>query len=175
MNARPAKMRKHWVLPGCLAGLVALGMWVHVGGGHRWVAINTSPSVAPGLYVRSKELPGVGSLVSFEMPSAAWSYMIERTGCDGAGWFLLKPVVAGPGDTVDTTRGNVRVNGSVVASMPRVEGRDPPVPVWRGSIVLDEDEFFVLSTRVPNSFDSRCFGPIRKSDIETVRHALVTW
>jgi type IV secretory pathway protease TraF len=146
-----------------------------VGGGERWIIINTSPSVAPGLYVRSKELPAVSSLVSFEMPSAARPYMVARTGQDGAGWLLLKPIVAGPGDAVDTTRGVVRVNGSVVASMPKVEEREPPVPVWRGSVVLEEDEFFVLSTRIPNSFDSRCFGPIRESDIETVRHELVTW
>ena len=101
--------------------------------------------------------------------------MVARTGHDGTGWFLLKPIVAGPGDVVDTTHGDVRVNGFVVASMPQVEGREPPVPVWRNSIVLGEDEFFVLSTRILNSFDSRCFGPIGRSDIETVRRAWVTW
>ncbi|MEM6457837.1 MAG: S26 family signal peptidase [Planctomycetota bacterium] len=148
---------------------------VHLGGGRRFVVVNVSPSVTPGLYVRTDRLPGVGDLVSFEMPAAARPYMFARTGHDGEDWFLLKPMVAGPGDVVDTTRGEVRVNGVPVALMPQTADRVPSVPLWKASKVLGDDEFFVLSTRVVNSFDSRCFGPIRVGDIEAVRRALVTW
>ncbi len=109
------------------------------------------------------------------MPLAARPYIRDRTGHDGAGWFLLKPIVAGPGDVVDTTRGEVRVNRVVLTDMPDVEGRVPTVPLWEETRVLGQDEFFVLSTRIENSFDSRCFGPIQEADIETVRRALLTW
>jgi len=47
--------------------------------------------------------------------------------------------------------------------------------VWRGSRALGSDEFFVFSSRIPNSFDSRCYGPIDRSQIESVRAPLITW
>ena len=175
LNRRVSRLSVRRRLVACLIGLIAFGLWVHASGGRRWIVINTSPSVTPGLYVTTDQLPGVGELVSFEMPLAARAYIRDRTGNDGAGWYLLKPIVAGPGDVVDTTRGGVRVNGVAVATMPDVEGRVPAVPLWEETRVLGQDEFFVLSTRIPNSFDSRCFGPIREGDIETVRRALVTW
>jgi type IV secretory pathway protease TraF len=175
LNRRVSRFPVRLGLGACFIGLIALGLWVYVGGGRRWIVFNTSPSVMPGLYVRSEQLPGVGELVSFEIPLAARPYIRDRTGYDGAGWYLLKPIVAGPGDVVDTTRGVVRVNGVKVADMPDVEGRVPAVPLSEATRVLGQNEFFVLSTRIPNSFDSRCFGPIREGDIETVRRALVTW
>jgi type IV secretory pathway protease TraF len=41
--------------------------------------------------------------------------------------------------------------------------------------VLAHDEFFVFSNRIPNSFDSRCYGPLHRQQIEAVRRALMTW
>ena len=70
---------------------------------HRILVINTSPSVAPGLYLRSSQDPAVGRLVDFCVPLAARPYVRDRTGYGGDDWYILKPIAAGPGDLIDTT------------------------------------------------------------------------
>ena len=144
--------------------------------GRRVVVINTSPSVKPGLYVRSRKEPEVGGIVDFRIPPAARAYVRSRTGRDGADWYILKPIAAGPGDRVDTTGPWLVINGAKVAPMPPAQDRaGRSLPLWRASRVLGPDEFFVFSARIPNSFDSRCYGPITRRQIESVRRALITW
>jgi conjugative transfer signal peptidase TraF len=144
--------------------------------GNRFLVINTSPSVAPGLYVHSWATPAVGELVDFCIPPAARDYVRRRTGKSGENWYILKPIVAGPGDQVDTTGKWLVVNGRRIALMPpRTDSAGQPLPAWRDSRVLGADDFFVFSNRIPNSFDSRCYGPISRSEIESVRRPLVTW
>ena len=143
--------------------------------GHRIFVINTSPSVAPGLYVRSPAEPAVGQIVDFRIPLAARPYVQARTGYDGKDWYILKPIVAGPGDRLDTTGAWLTINGHRVAPMPHAtDSMGRPLPIWRNCRVLDYDEFFVFSDRIPNSFDSRCYGPIRYDEIEAVRKPLIT-
>lgn len=145
-------------------------------GMRRVVVINTSPSVAPGLYLRSSEAPAVGKLVDFCIPPPARDYVRERTGNAGEDWYILKPITAGPGDRVDTIGDSLVINGRRVAPMPPpTDHNDRPLPVWRACRVLSDDEFFVFSNRIPNSFDSRCYGPIRRSQIDSVRKPLLTW
>jgi conjugative transfer signal peptidase TraF len=140
----------------------------------RQVVVNTSPSVPPGLYVRSSDPPTVGRLVDFRVPASGRPYVFARTGRDGYDWYILKPVVAGPGDRVDSTGAWLRVNGRAVAPMPpAADAAGRPLPAWRAARVLGHGEFLVVSTRVPNSFDSRCYGPVR--DVAAVRVPLVTW
>jgi conjugative transfer signal peptidase TraF len=144
--------------------------------GHRVVVINTSPSVAPGLYVRSATEPAVGRIVDFRIPDHAKPYVQGRTGNSGENWYILKPIAAGPGDRVDTTGSSLFINGREMAPMPPTfDGASRPLPVWRESRVLGPDEFFVFSDRIPNSFDSRCYGPIRRGEIAAVRKPLIVW
>jgi len=42
------------------------------------------------------------------------------------------------------------------------------LPIWPDRRVLNADEFFVFSGRIPNSFDSRCYGPIQRTQIDAV-------
>lgn len=42
-------------------------------------------------------------------------------------------------------------------------GRD--LPHWEGCITIEEDEVFLVSTYVQNSFDSRYFGPVRIENV----------
>lgn len=144
----------------------------------RQIVINTSPSVAPGLYVRSRDAPAVGRLVDFRVPTAAAEFVRARTHgrTDGGDWYILKPIAAGPGDNVDCTGRWLVINGRRLAPMPpAVDDAGDPLPVWRGCRTLADDEFFVFSSRIPNSFDSRCYGPIRRRQIEAVRRPLITW
>jgi conjugative transfer signal peptidase TraF len=155
--------------------LVALAIIPELGT-RRVLVVNTSPSVTPGLYVRSSDEPAVGKLVDFCIPPAARDYVRGRTGNSGEKWYILKPIVAGPGDRVDTTSEWLVINGRRIAPMPPpTDGNGCPLPIWRESRVLGLDEFFVFSERIPNSFDSRCYGPLHRQQIEAVRRALVTW
>jgi conjugative transfer signal peptidase TraF len=158
--------------------LGVMGMWAILPTlvGHRVVVINTSPSVAPGLYLWSANEPTVGQIIDFRIPDFARPYVQGRTGNNGGDWYILKPIAAGPGDRVDTTGEWLVINGHKLAPMPPpTDSSGRPLPVWRQSRVLGADEFFVFSDRIPNSFDSRCYGPIRRQHIETVRRALITW
>jgi conjugative transfer signal peptidase TraF len=159
-----------------LATVLVLIAILPVLGAHRILVINTSPSVAPGLYFRSSEEATVGKLVDFCIPPAARPYVRARTGYGGDAWYILKPIVAGPGDLIDTTGAWLAINGRPIAQMPpAVDSAGRPLPVWRERRMLNADEFFVFSGRIPNSFDSRCYGPIKRSQIDSVREALLTW
>jgi type IV secretory pathway protease TraF len=116
--------------------LVVLGV-VSICFANRQIVINTSPSVTPGLYVRSNAAPAIGRLVEFRIPASVRSYIQSRTGHDGEDWYILKPVVAGPGDRVDTTGGALRINNKVVAPMPPMrDGFGNALPRWTQNRVL---------------------------------------
>ncbi len=156
-------------------GLMGAWMILSTLVGHRAVVINTSASVAPGLYVRCAIEPAVGRIIDFRIPYRAKQYIRARTGQDGEDWYILKPIVAGPGDRVDTT-GSLVINGRAIAPMPPdFDAAGRRLPVWRENRVLGRNEFFVFSARIPNSFDSRCYGPISRNSIEAVRRPLLTW
>lgn len=142
----------------------------------RVLVINTSPSVTPGLYLRSSEQPAIGKLVDFRIPPAARDYVRGRTGNDGEDWYILKPIAAGPGDRVDTTGTWLIINDRQVALMPpETDANGRRLPLWRADRAMRSGEFFVFSNRIPNSFDSRCYGPIRREQISAVRKALIVW
>jgi conjugative transfer signal peptidase TraF len=110
----------------------------------------------------------VGAVVEFRTPQAVRAHLA------GQFEYLLKPIAAGPGDTVDTTGGAVVINSVVVphSAMLAHDSQGRAVDAWRAKRVLGADEFFVLSTRIPNSLDSRYFGPIHRSQIESVRRCV---
>ena len=144
--------------------------------GNRQIVVNTSPSVSPGLYVRTFAAPTVGHLIDFRIPPAAREYVKLRTGNNGLNWYILKPIVAGPGDTVDTTGHGLIINGVNLGPMPPLKDSSGRVlPRWSAHRVLGLDEFFVYSSRISNSFDSRSYGPIRRGDIAAVRRPILTW
>jgi conjugative transfer signal peptidase TraF len=157
-------------------GLMGLWAILPIYFGQRVVVINTSPSVAPGLYMRSAIEPAVGQIVDFRIPQRAKHYVQDRTGQNCADWYILKPIAAGPGDRVDTTGSWLIINGHAIAPMPpNTDSVGRPLPIWREKRRLGSDEYFVFSDRIPNSFDSRCYGPISRAQIETVRRPLITW
>jgi len=163
---------------GLRVGLSALALIgaVSICFANRQIVIDTSPSVAPGLYVRSSAAPAVGQLVEFRIPESVRSYIRSRTGRDGKDWYILKPVAAGPGDRVNTTHDELRINGRFIAPMPPMrDGFGNRLPRWTQNRVLERDEYFVFSDRITNSFDSRCYGPVTRHEIESVRRPLITW
>ena len=88
---------------------------------------------------------------------------------------FIKPVVASGGDLVDATGDVLLVNGEPLGPIQNYDSEGVELPRWRESRTLDEDEFFVYSGRVAQSFDSRYFGPINRRAILAVRRPLFTW
>lgn len=175
VNHAVRRLRRHPLLSAGLFFATALAILSKLYA-DRQIVLNTSASISPGLYVRSAAVPAVGRLVDFRIPLAARGYVEGRTGYDGRNWYIIKPIVAGPGDLVDTTGEWLVINGREVARMPpAADAAGIPLPVWRSTRTLEADEFFVFSGRIPNSFDSRCYGPIRRGQIDAVRVRLVTW
>ena len=134
--------------------------------------INTTPSEPRGLYVKTHDDPGRGRIIAFPAPAAAFPYAerrlayLHRTP-------LLKAVAAGPGDHVCTLGGRLRIAGQVKASIVQNDREGVPLPHWNGCRRLEQDELFVFSDRVPNSFDSRYFGPVRRTSVLGVYAPLV--
>ena len=96
--------------------------------------------------------------------------------CAGGVQPVLKPVIALAGDVVEIGPEAVTVNGqdlhtSSVAGADSL-GRALPHVAW-GRCAVGADELWLVSTRVPNSWDSRYLGPI--STAQTCSFARPAW
>jgi conjugative transfer signal peptidase TraF len=125
---------------------------------------NASPSEPEGLYVRSSEPPAVGRLVTFMTPAAGSAYVdahlryLRRSP-------ILKALAAGPGSFVCTTSGRLVIDGRIAAPVAAADRHGVALPHWNGCRRLRAGEWFAYSDRIPNSFDSRYYGPIRADQI----------
>jgi conjugative transfer signal peptidase TraF len=158
-----------------VAAMIVAGAFLANTLGGRFILFNASPSAALGFYVASSEEPGVGQLVEFELPAEVRNAFPYVSVCDGNSVRILKPIAAGPGDHLDTVGDWLCINGRRIAPIFTTDSNGHPLPVWRANRRLGDGEFFVFSSRVPNSFDSRYYGPIRRGDIIAVRRPLWTW
>jgi conjugative transfer signal peptidase TraF len=125
---------------------------------------NQTPSEPPGLYIRTARSPTRGAVIAFKTPAPAFPYADKRMA------FLhhrplLKAVAAVGGDRVCTTGGELVVNGLARAPIAAVDRWGRALPHWIGCRRLNPSELFVFSARVPNSFDSRYYGPVPLGDV----------
>lgn len=140
----------------------------------RFIVLNLSPSIAPGLYIICAHEPAVGQLLEFRAPQSARNYFTLRGTKLPTNWFFLKPAIAGAGDRVNTQAHWLVINGTRMARINTHDFQGRPLPIWRADRVLKKGEFFMFSP-LSNSFDSRCFGPIRRDEIVAVRKPWLTW
>jgi conjugative transfer signal peptidase TraF len=126
--------------------------------------LNRTPSEPTGVYLRVGATPARGDIIAFRTPRAAFPYADARMAYLHHRP-LLKAVAAGPGDAVCTTSGTLVINGVGRAPIAVRDGRGRALPRWRGCRRLMAGEVFVFSARVPNSFDSRYYGPVAVSAI----------
>lgn len=136
---------------------------------------NGSASVPLGLYrVERATTLGRGDLVLVRPPEEARQLAIER-GYLPAGVPLVKRIAARAGDHVCAASGRVTINGAHAAEAMKADRLGRPLTPWIGCRTLERDEFFVLMTSVPASFDSRYFGPIGRAAIVGRVVPLWTW
>lgn len=134
---------------------------------------NRTPSEPIGLYARSLASPAPGRLVAFLAPPAAFPYAERRLGHLHS-VPILKEVAAAAGDVVCTSDGSLRINGQWRATIQTRDSEGAALPRWTDCRPLKRGEIFVFSGRIPNSFDSRYFGPIDLTTVEGVFTPLVT-
>lgn len=160
-----------WAVAGAAAfGILTLSDFIGWTDVHL-VTINTTPSIATGIYLRTFETPAVGRVVRFPLPPAMADYLSAYP--KAAEFFrfhaLLKPVVAGPGDLVcmDDAR-MFSVDGSRLGRAERLDPHGRPLPTWTGCRRL-ADEVAVFTDHIAYSFDSRYYGPVALSDVAVYR------
>lgn len=153
---------------------------------------NSTDSLPVGIY-RVRELrgdPQRGEVVGFCLEGEAARVALARgyvhrqalepyaygTRCASGAAPIGKPVAGVPGDTVEVGRDGIWINGLRLAnSRPLARDRaGREMPVQRpGHRVLGDGEYWVQSTRSPRSFDSRYYGPVRRSQILDRRHPVL--
>jgi conjugative transfer signal peptidase TraF len=123
------------------------------------VLYNGSPSEPEGFYRLSSAHPGPGRIIAFRVPDPGKAYVaarlryLERSP-------ILKEIAAGPGSTVCAAGGRIVIDGTDRGSVAIADRQGTPLPHWTGCRRLGPDEMFAFSNRIPNSFDSRYYGPV---------------
>ncbi len=91
---------------------------------------------------------------------------------------LLKPIAAIPGDQIEITPAGVLVNGVLLQNSAPLsadgQGR-PMLQIPFGKFTAGPEQFWLIATRTPRSFDSRYFGPVPVTAIEGVAEAIFTF
>ena len=129
------------------------------------VIYNPTQSVPTGFYRYAGKEVMPGAIVLLRTPEAVREYTSRYYGSQKPMKYFLKPVLAAGGDKVCYRDGRFLLNGEEFAGVESIDSNGNPLPVWKECRVLEEDEIFVYSDRVRNSFDSRYYGPVKKSRI----------
>jgi conjugative transfer signal peptidase TraF len=124
--------------------------------------LNTTPSEPLGLYHRIDTPIRPGVRIAFRPPAAARAFL-NHTGQGRVS--LLKTVVAGPGAVACVEGAVLVVDGRRLGSVAARDRSGRALPHWSGCRRLAADEHLVFSSAIPNSFDSRYYGPIRQAEI----------
>ncbi|AZS19206.1 S26 family signal peptidase [Caulobacter sp. FWC26] len=124
---------------------------------------NTSSSEPVGLYRRVAAAPAPGALIAFRPVGAAKAYLLGAQPGRARG-SILKGVAAGEG-ALACAGSTLSVDGRALGPIATRDGAGRPLPRWRGCRRLARGEFIVFSDRIPNSFDSRYYGPIQATQI----------
>ncbi len=126
---------------------------------------NPSPSAPVGFYaIKSQKDLAVGDFVAARPPIDAEKIAFER-GYLPKNTPLLKTIAAASGDEICLKDARVSINDIPVAEIQHADSLGRPMPIKTGCYRLHINEYFLLSTVIKNSFDSRYFGPVVEDNI----------
>ena len=157
-----------------------------LGGLFWWVGglINTTKSIPVGLYWKSDKPIEKGAYVLFCPPKTAVFDEAKARGYIGAGLclggygYLMKKILAVKNDVVSVSDSGVRVNGDwLPLSIPRrVDRAGREMPRYHiQEYSLKDSELLLMSDVSSTSFDSRYYGFIQRSQIQSVIRPIITW
>ena len=78
---------------------------------------------------------------------------------------LVKRVAAGPGDEICALGQEIFINGKWAAARLVADAHGRAMPWWSGCVRLHGDQFFLLMSSSPASFDGRYFGVTGSTEI----------
>lgn len=159
--------------------LLFLGFCAYAAG----IRVNTTRSIPIGFYWLSDAPVSKGEYVIFCPPVNALFDEAKKRGyfnsgfCPGQYGYIMKMNLAAKSDKVSVTDQGVFVNNVLLPySKPRsVDKSGRPLPVYRGDIVLSENDVLLMSDVSELSFDSRYYGPVSRSQIQGVIRPIFTW
>jgi conjugative transfer signal peptidase TraF len=125
--------------------------------------LNTSPSVAIGIYWLDPRRPLAGDLAAITLPEPVLT-LADARGYLPAGALLIKRLATHTGDVVCRFASTVTINGQLVAVAQTTDRSRRAMPRWSGCSRVAAGQMFVLSD-VPSSFDSRYFGKIARRQV----------
>jgi conjugative transfer signal peptidase TraF len=126
---------------------------------------NGTASAPVGLYLTVPATDAKrGDLVLATPPIAAQRLAVSR-GYLGAHVPLIKYVAALQGDVICAKRLDVTIDGVKAVSRLAVDSKGRPLDAWTGCRTLGSTEVFLLNPAIPQSFDSRYFGPVSRQSI----------
>jgi conjugative transfer signal peptidase TraF len=144
--------------------------------------INGTHSFPVGLYFASHKRPGKGDLVFVTPPPMPLFTMAKERGYLNVAYsptpHLVKRLAGIAGDRVTIDSAGVQVNGiRLENSAPcNCDGAGRPLQACLlKDHILGPDEVLLMSDYNPASFDSRYFGPLQATTIESVIIPLLTW
>jgi conjugative transfer signal peptidase TraF len=184
LPARRSGTRRSAVPLAATALALVLGSaWFLAAAGAR---ICLSPSAPAGLYLPTTEPLGAGTWVQLCLPEPIVSFGRARgyhpdgwppASCPDGSAAVLKRVAALPGDLVEVREEGLVVNGRLLAATrPQpVDSEHRPLPRLAGlRRRVPEGQCWLYSDTVPNSWDSRYYGPIPMTSIVTAMRPLLT-
>ena len=126
---------------------------------------NASASVPIGLYaVHPAGRLTAGELLVVRPPAALAQFMAARRYL-ALGVPLIKHVAALPGQIVCRSGRKITVDGIAEAEALDRDARGRELPAWQGCRAVQPHQVFLMNAGVPDSFDSRYFGPVPDSTI----------
>jgi len=113
----------------------------------------------------------------FDQPNA------ERTGFEALSRIgfelptipLLKPIAAGPDEQVCFLGDRFQLGNGRTIPLGDPHWRGTELPLWPGCRILQPGEYFVYGERIPNSLDSRHFGPVTDAMVIGSYTLIWTW
>jgi conjugative transfer signal peptidase TraF len=169
MRALQRRERALLVAAAVVAVLAGVGSFAAPG---RFVLYNRTPSVPVGWYFRLFKTPERGDYVALPLPAAAWDYARAR-GETPSRVRIMKVIAAMAGDSVCASQDRLTVDGRDLGEIHVTDAEGRLLPRWSQCRTLGPGEVFLVSA-VPDSFDSRYFGPVLVADLEGV-YAPWTW
>ena len=139
-----------------------------------WLLYNPSPSEPIGFYRASFAAPTPGQLISFKVPERGRAYAAHHLAYVLRN-SILKEIAAGQGSTVCADHGTLSIDGRARAIIADHDQQGALLPHWQGCQLLGAGEYFVFSNRIPNSYDSRYYGPVSSHEVLGVYAPLWTW
>ncbi len=160
-------MKRFWILLGGYAAIAAITVPTFIRPASRLIW-NASASVPIGLYLaRPVKRLRRGDLVAAHAPLPIARLMAER-GYLPVRVPMLKQVAAVGGQQVCRSGTRILIDGKPVAGARAFDRAGRALPAWQGCQRLAADEVFLLNPAVPDSFDGRYFGPLKRRAIAAI-------